>query len=97
MEDGGRREARDSLTERLHGDLDVPRPLAAVDEVPRGRLLALRHAADVLAGVVGLQALQLEQVHVGALLAHGHEAGGLARHVVGSQDRHGTGAHHSHR
>ena len=85
------------LTKWLDCDLDVARPLAAVDEVSSGRLLPLRHATDIFPGVFGAQVLQLEEVHVGALFAHGHVTGGLAGDVIGAQDRHGTGAHHGHR
>lgn len=85
------------LTERLDGDLDVARPLAAVNEVSRGRLLPLRHPADVFPGVFEVEMLQFEQVHVGALLAHRHVSGCLSGDVIGAQDRHGTGAHHGHR
>lgn len=85
------------LTECLDGDLDVAGSLAAVNEVSRGRFLPFSYTADILPGVFRLQVLQLEEVHVLALLAHGHLTGGLPGNVIRAQDRHGTGAHHGHR
>lgn len=85
------------LTELLDGDLDVARPLATVNEVSRRCFLSLRHATDVFSGIFGLQVLQFEQMHVGALFTHRHVTSGLSGDVIGAQDWHGTGAHHGHR
>lgn len=85
------------LTEWLDGDLDIARPLAAVNEVSRWRFLSLCHATDILSSIFGVEMLQFEQVHVGALLTHRHVSGCLSGDVIGAQDWHGTGAHHGHR
>lgn len=85
------------LTKWLDADLDIARPFAAVNEVSRGRLLSLCHATDIFPGVFGLEVLQFEQMHVGALFTHRHVSGCLSGGIIGAQDWHGTGAHHGHR
>lgn len=85
------------LTEWLDCDLDIARPLAAVDEVSGGCLLPLCHTADVLPSIFRAEVLQLEQVHVGTLFTYGHLTSSLTGDIIGAQDRHGTGSHHGHR
>lgn len=85
------------LTEWLDADLDIARPLAAVNEVSRGRLLSLCHATDIFPSIFGVEMLQFEQMHVGALFTHRHVSGCLSGDIIGAQDWHGTGAHHGHR
>lgn len=84
------------LTEWLNADLDIARPLAAVNEVSRGCLLSLCHTTDIFPGIFGVEMLQLEQMHVGALFTHRHVSGCLSGNIFRTQHWHGTGAHHGH-
>ena len=73
------------LTEWLDADLDIARPLAAVNKVSSGRLLSLGHTTDVFPGIFGLEMLQFEQMHVGALFTHRHVSGCLSGDIFRAQ------------